>query len=93
MSGSERRRPARAAARGGRPGRPAVLRPAHGAATRGRRPPVAGEDGSVVALVFCETADDLAAVHRTLDAMSPGEVAGRRASVEMFEVVLDEQLR
>ena len=50
------------------------------------------EQGASLDLVFTETADDAQRVHEALDAMSPPEGAGRRTSVQMYELMLDEQL-
>jgi hypothetical protein len=48
--------------------------------------------GTGIELVFCETEADLQAADAALDAMSPSsEASGQRASVEMFEVALDER--
>ncbi len=48
--------------------------------------------GATAGLVFCKTEDDLRRADAALDRLSPGEGAGRRTSVEMFEVVLDEPM-
>ena len=43
-------------------------------------------------LILCETEDDLRRVDAALNAMTPAAGRGARASVEMFEVLLDEEL-
>ena len=50
------------------------------------------EAGASLDLVFTDTAEDAQRVHEALDAMSPPEGAGRRTSVQTFELMLDEQL-
>jgi hypothetical protein len=50
-------------------------------------------DGTGLALVFCETEEELSSVDRTLDEMSPSADAGRRVSVGMYEVMTDIDLR
>ena len=42
-------------------------------------------------LVICETEDDLRRVDAALNEMSPAPGRGARMSVDMFEVVLDEE--
>ena len=50
-------------------------------------------DGTGVALVFCETEEDLLKADQALNEMSPSsEAAGRRVSVGMYEVMTDEDL-
>jgi hypothetical protein len=46
-----------------------------------------------VGLVFSDSADGIARVHEVLDRMSPQEGEGKRASVDVYEVVLDEKMR
>lgn len=48
------------------------------------------EGGKVLGLTFCDTKDDLAEADRALNAMSPS--SGRRTSVEMYEVAIDESM-
>ena len=49
--------------------------------------------GAGVSLVFCDNEGDMRKVHETLDAMSPSsEGSGSRASVEIYEVVTDEDM-
>lgn len=49
------------------------------------------ESGTSVGIAFCETQDAARRAHEALDQMSPGEGGGRRAAVDIFEVVLDER--
>jgi hypothetical protein len=50
-------------------------------------------DGTGIALVFCETQEDLLRADQALNEMSPSsEAAGRRVSVGMYEVMTDENL-
>ncbi len=44
-------------------------------------------------LIICETEDDLRRVDAALNKMTPAGGRGNRTSVEMFEVVLDEEPR
>jgi hypothetical protein len=48
------------------------------------------ESGTALGLTFCETEEDVRRADAALDEMSPGEGGGRRASVEIYEVALDE---
>jgi hypothetical protein len=48
------------------------------------------ESGSALGIVFCETEEDMRRADAALNEMSPGEGAGRRTSVEIYEVLLDE---
>ena len=41
--------------------------------------------------MFCETDEDMRRAAAALDEMSPGEGAGRRTSVDIYEVMLDEK--
>jgi hypothetical protein len=46
-----------------------------------------------VTLVFCDREEDVRKAHQALDAMSPSsEGSGRRASVELYEIVTDEDM-
>jgi hypothetical protein len=48
------------------------------------------EDGSGVALVFCETEEEVRKAHEVLDNMSPSSgTSGRRSSVGLYEVAID----
>jgi hypothetical protein len=48
--------------------------------------------GTSLDLVFTANADDAQRVHETLDAMTPPEGAGKRTSVQTYELLLDEDL-
>ena len=48
------------------------------------------DSGRAVGITFCETEDDLRRADAALNEMSPGEGAGSRTSVEIYEVLLDE---
>jgi len=48
------------------------------------------ESGRALGIVFCETEEDMRRADAALNDMSPGEGGGRRASVEIYEVMLDE---
>ena len=50
------------------------------------------EAGTSLDLIFTASAEDAQRVHEVLDAMSPPEGAGRRTSVEIYELLMDEQL-
>jgi hypothetical protein len=43
-------------------------------------------------LIFTDNADDAQRVHEVLDSMTPPEGAGRRTSVQTYELLMDEQL-
>ncbi len=43
-------------------------------------------------LMFTDNADDAQRVHEVLDSMTPPEGAGRRTSVQTYELLMDEQL-
>ena len=49
-------------------------------------------EGTSLDLVFTDNAQDAQRVHEALDAMSRPEGAGRRTSVQTFELLMDEQL-
>jgi hypothetical protein len=49
-------------------------------------------DGTGVALVFCESEEELRRVDQALDEMSPPSDSGRRVSVGMYEVMHDVDL-
>jgi hypothetical protein len=51
------------------------------------------EQGVLVGITFCETEDEMRRANEALNAMSPGTGAGARASVETFEVAIDESFR
>lgn len=48
------------------------------------------ESGTTLGITFTETEEDLRRADEALNEMSPGEGAGRRTSVESYEVLLDE---
>jgi hypothetical protein len=48
------------------------------------------ESGTSLALSFCRTEDDLRRADEALDAMSPPAGAGRRTSVDRYEVAIDQ---
>lgn len=49
--------------------------------------------GSAVALIYCDTEEDMQKAHETLDAMTPSaEASGRRVSVDVYEVKNDIEL-
>ena len=50
------------------------------------------EAGASVDLIYTESAEHAQRVHEVLDAMSPPEGAGRRTSVQTYEVLMDEQI-
>jgi hypothetical protein len=50
------------------------------------------EAGVSIDLTFMDTAVAAKSVHEALDAMTPPDGAGRRTSVQTFELVMDEQL-
>ena len=46
--------------------------------------------GSAVALIYCDTEEDMRKTHETLDAMSPSsEGSGARVSVDVYEIAND----
>jgi hypothetical protein len=50
-------------------------------------------EGTGVAMVFCESEDDLRKADQALNDMSPSsDAAGRRVSVGMYEVMTDQDL-
>lgn len=54
---------------------------------------VADRDGGVTMdMTFTDNAEDARRVHEALDSLTPPEGSGRRASVETFELMLDEQM-
>ena len=48
------------------------------------------ERGTGLGIAFCATEDDMRRADEALNAMSPEEGEGRRTSVEIYEVLLDE---
>ena len=49
------------------------------------------DGGRMASLTFADTEDDMRKVDEWLNAMSPDSGAGRRASVEIYEVAIDEE--
>lgn len=49
-------------------------------------------EGTGIALVYCESEDDLRRVDQALDEMSPSADAGRRVSVGIYELITDIEL-
>lgn len=49
------------------------------------------EHGAVTMSVYSETRDQIRTADRLLESMSPGEGWGRRVSVGVYEILLDEQ--
>ena len=49
-------------------------------------------EGTGVALVFCESEDDLRKADQALNELTPSSDAGRRVSVGMYEVMTDQDL-
>jgi hypothetical protein len=50
------------------------------------------EAGVTLDLTFTDNAEDARRVHEALDSLTPPEGSGRRASVQTFELMLDEPL-
>jgi hypothetical protein len=48
------------------------------------------ESGTALGITLCETEEDMRRADAALNEMSPGEGEGRRTSLEIYEVVLDE---
>lgn len=48
------------------------------------------ENGRGAGVIFCETEEDLRRIDKAMNEMSPPPGAGTRASVEIYEVALDE---
>lgn len=49
------------------------------------------ENGRGASVIFCDTAEDARRVDEAMNQMNPPTGAGRRNSVEIYEVALDEQ--
>jgi hypothetical protein len=49
------------------------------------------QKGSSAMVFFCDTEDDVRGVDALFDAMSPGEGGGKRQSVDIYEVSIDQQ--
>jgi hypothetical protein len=50
------------------------------------------EGGATLDFMFADNAQDAQRIHEVLDAMSPPDGAGKRTSVHIYELLLDEQL-
>ena len=50
------------------------------------------EAGVSLDLTFTETAEDAKRVHAALDSLTPPDGAGKRTSVQTYELLMDEQL-
>jgi hypothetical protein len=51
------------------------------------------EDGTGVSIIFCETEEELRKADEALNSMSPSsESSGRRVSVGLYEVLIDQQM-
>ncbi len=48
--------------------------------------------GTTLDMTFTDNAEDAQQVHEALDSLTPPEGSGRRASVQIYELMLDEQL-
>jgi hypothetical protein len=51
------------------------------------------ESATFVGITFCETEDEMRRADQALNAMSPGEGAGGRTAVDIFEVAIDQSFR
>lgn len=49
------------------------------------------KSGSTVGIVFCETQEDMRRADAALNSMSPPQEVGKRTSVDIYEVALDER--
>lgn len=49
------------------------------------------EKGSSAMVAFCDTEEDVRAVDALFDAMSPGDDGGKRQSVDIYEVSIDQR--
>lgn len=49
------------------------------------------ENGRGAGVIFCDSEEDLRRVDEAMNQMSPPPGGGTRASVEMYEVAVDEQ--
>ena len=48
------------------------------------------KSGAFLALAYCDSEDDLRRADEALNTMSPGAGGGRRTSVELYEVAIDQ---
>ena len=51
------------------------------------------ETATFVGITFCETEDEMRRADEALNRMSPGEGAGGRTAVDIFEVAIDKSFR
>jgi hypothetical protein len=49
------------------------------------------DKGSSAMIVFCDTEDDVRRIDELFNRMSPGDDGGKRQSVDIYEVAIDEQ--
>lgn len=49
------------------------------------------DKGSSAMVVFCDTEDDIRRIDEMFNQMSPGESGGKRQSVDIYEVAIDDQ--
>ena len=49
------------------------------------------EKGSSAMVAFCDTEEDVRGIDALFDTMSPGEGGGKRQSVDIYEVSIDQQ--
>ena len=50
------------------------------------------EKGSSAMIAFCNTEDDVRRIDEMFNQMSPGDEGGKRQSVDIYEVAIDEQV-
>jgi hypothetical protein len=50
------------------------------------------DEGTGLALIFCDTEEDLRKADKALNDMTPSEGSGRRVSAEIYEVMTDEDM-
>jgi len=51
------------------------------------------KSGASVGIAFCDTEEDVRRADAALDSMSPPQDVGKRTSVDIYEVALDESFR
>jgi lipopolysaccharide biosynthesis protein len=49
------------------------------------------EKGSTAMIAFCDTEEDIRRIDEMFNQMSPGDQGGKRQSVDLYEVAIDEQ--
>lgn len=49
------------------------------------------DKGNSAMVVFCDTEDDIRRIDQMFNEMSPGEGGGKRQSVDIYEVAIDDQ--